>query len=170
MTESNSGEVKPRHTFVDFVGKFPPVSMPVTLGEEDHHLFSNENEPLPESMIEQFILPFETREADEFTEYIPCFAIDCEEEFIALVWWKAGLLNYEYFLTTYTEKGERIDQKVIGFTRVNGNKVRRAVATIDAELGIQILEGTSENEVYDASSSNTVLMEIMPNGMIVSGL
>jgi hypothetical protein len=170
MTESNPGVTMPRHTFVDFVGKFPPVTMPVTLSYDDHHTFSTENEPLPETMIEQFILPFDNKPADEFTEFVPCFAIDCEEKFVALVWWRAGLLIYEYFLATYSEKGEIIDQKVIAFTRVNGNKVRRAVATIDSDLGIQIIEGTSENDIYDAGSSKTVLMEVMPNGMIVSGL
>ncbi len=170
MTESNSGEIFPLHTFIDFVSKFPPVSMPVTLTEDEHLLFSKENDPLLESMVAQFIAPFEIKPVDEFTEYVPCFAIDSNEKFISLVWWKASLLSYEYFLATFSEKGDRIDQKVIAFTLVKGNNVRRAVATIDEELGIQVIEGTSENEVYDADSSRTVLMEVMPNGMIVSGL
>lgn len=170
MIVPNPGDILPLHTFVEFVGKFPLVTMPVTLTEDEHLLFSKENDPLPESMVAQFIAPFEINPIDEFTEYVPCFAIDCNEDFVALVWWKAGLLTYEYYLATFSEKGDRIDRKVIAFTIVNGNKVRRAVATIDEDLGIQVIEGTSENEIYDAESSRTVLMEVMPNGMIVSGL
>jgi hypothetical protein len=158
-----------KYEFVEFVEKFPPLTMPVTLGEETHHTFSTENNPLPESMIEQFIAPLEKEPADEYTEYVPCFAIDCDEKYIALVWWKAGLMLYQYVLATFTEKGEPIDQKMIAFTRVDGTEVKRAVASIDEELAIHIAEGTSQNDVYDPASSMTRLMEIMPNGMIVNG-
>ena len=76
--------------------------MPVTLGEDTHHVFSTENEPLSDAMIAQFIHPTEPVVSDdEFTEYVPCFAIDDTEQFIALVWWKATLLNYEYGLATF---------------------------------------------------------------------
>ncbi len=155
--------------FVAFVEKFPPLAMPVILGEDTHHTFSTENSPLSENLIEQFIIPLEKEAVDEFTEYVPCFAIDCDEKYIALVWWKAGLLLYQYVLATYTEKGEAIDQKMIAFTLVNGNRVRRAVATIDQDLGIHIAEGVSQDELYDAASSLTRVMEILPNGVIVNG-
>ncbi|MCC7507085.1 MAG: hypothetical protein IT259_17390, partial [Saprospiraceae bacterium] len=67
-----------KYHFPDFVAKFPPVSMPVTLGEDTHHTFSTENEPLPADMVEQFILPTNDPGTpdDEFTEYVPCFSID----------------------------------------------------------------------------------------------
>lgn len=157
-----------RYTFPDFVAKFPPVTMPVTLGEDTHHTFGVENEPLSDAMIEQFILPTEPGAMlDEFTEYVPCFAIDDTEQFIALVWWKATLLNYEYFLATYTLKGELIDCRVIAKTTVEGEKVFRSVAHIDEEYEITIGEGVSEGGSYfDPTSSKTRFMEIMANGEI----
>ena len=143
--------------------------MPVTLGEETHHAFSTENSPLPDGMIAQFITPLEKEAPDEFTEYVPCFAIDCNEKYIALVWWKAGLLLYQYILATFTEKGEAIDQKTIAFTLVDGQNVRRAVASIDEDLAIHIAEGTATNNIFDPEKSLTRLMEILPNGVIVNG-
>ncbi len=161
-----------RYTFADFVAKFPPVTMPVTLGEDTHHAFGTENEPLSDAMIAQYIHPVESKEIDdEFTEYIPCFAIDDTLRFIALVWWKAELLTYEYTLATFTERGELIDRKVIAQTRVKSGKILRAVATINEELEIIIAEGESagQNDEFDASNSRTYHMEIMENGEIARG-
>lgn len=158
-----------QHHFADFVAKFPPVPMPVTLGEETHHVFSTENEPLSDSMVMQFILPLDPEAADdEFTEYVPCFAIDNTERFIALVWWKATLLNYEYILATFTDKGELIDRRVIAYTRVNEGVVRRAVSTIDDEWVIFVAEGESKDGItFDPTSSRTFDMEILVDGTIV---
>lgn len=156
--------------FPDFIAKFPPVPMPITLGETDHHVFGTENEPLSDALIEQFIHPTETViPDDEFTEYVPCFGIDDTEQFIALVWWKAELMNYEYVLATFTPKGELIDKKVIAGTRVEDGKVYRAVATINEEYEIGIAEGVSAdgNMLFDASSSTTRFLEIMVTGEIV---
>jgi hypothetical protein len=162
-------ETKALYEFIDFVEKFPALSMPVTLGEDTHHTFSTENSPLSDGLIEQFIAPLEPEAADEFTEYIPCFAIDCNEPFVALVWWKAELLRYQYILATFTEKGQPIDQKIIAYTLVNGQSIRRAVASIDEELSIHIIEGVSQDDVYDATSSMTRNLEVLPNGTIVKG-
>ncbi|MEZ4964937.1 MAG: hypothetical protein R2791_06820 [Saprospiraceae bacterium] len=159
-----------KHIFPDFVSRFPPVGMPVTLGEDTHHIFSTENKPLSESLISQFIQPTEETVTDEeFTEYIPCFAIDDTEHFIALVWWKAELMNYEYVLATFTLKGELIDRQVIAFTRVEDGKVHRAVVTINEEYELIVVEGTStgEDDFYDPSSARTRHLEIMATGEIV---
>lgn len=158
-----------RFIFPDFVAKFPPVTMPVTLGEDTHHAFGTENEPIPDAMIEQFILPTDPgTQLDEFTEYIPCFAIDDTDQFIALVWWKATLLNYEYSLATFTLKGELIDRKVIAKTTVEGDKVFRSVAHINEEYEITIGEGLSDDGItfFDPTSSKTRFMEILVNGEI----
>lgn len=141
--------------------------MPVTLGEDTHHTFSNENEPLSDGLIGQFILPLESEPADEFTEYVPCFAIDCDEPYIALVWWKAQLLNYEYWLATFTEKGQLIDRRAVAYTKVVAGKIRRAVATIDEELAIVVAKGEAEEQdEFSASDSEFTQIEIRPDGSI----
>lgn len=158
-------------TFPDFVGKFPPLPPPLTLGEDTHHVFGAENEPIPLDMAEQFIAPTDPAAApdDEFTEYVPCFAIDNTDGFVALVWWKAGLLNYEYVLATFSPKGELIDRRVIAFTRVKEGKVQRAVATIDEDWVIFIAEGQASgpDDLFDPTTSRTYDVEIMSNGEIV---
>jgi hypothetical protein len=157
-------------TFPDFVAKFPPVSMPVTLGEDTHHAFSTENDPLTEAMIEAFISPIDGAALeDEFTEYVPCFAINDTEHFIALVWWKAELLNYSYTLATFKLNGELIDHQVIAQTKVGKGRVHRAVATITEDHEIMVAEGSSldGNQVFDPTTSKMRNFEILNNGQIV---
>ncbi|GAB4488570.1 MAG: hypothetical protein OHK0019_05130 [Saprospiraceae bacterium] len=158
-------------TFANFVAKFPPVSMPVTLGEDTHHTFSTENEPLSDEMIVQFIHPTEkVVEEDPYTEYVPCFAIDNTEGFIALVWWKAELMNYEYVLATFNLKGELLDSQVIAQTRVVDGKIYRAVANISSDLEIVIAEGfsTENGEHFDPGTSQMRELEILQSGEIVA--
>ncbi|MEZ4924795.1 MAG: hypothetical protein R3A50_00860 [Saprospiraceae bacterium] len=158
--------------FPDFIAKFPPVDMPVTLGEDTHHIFSKENDPLSDALISQFIHPLETYVPDEeMTEYVPCFGIADTEKFIALVWWKAELMNYEYHLATFTLKGDLISHRVIAGTRVKEETVYRSVATINEEYEIAILEGESldGDKMFDPTSSKTRFMEILVNGEIVDG-
>lgn len=157
-----------KYSFADFVGKFPPVHMPVTLGEDTHHVFSTENEPLPDAMIVQFIHPTESAPGDDpYTEYVPCFAIDDTDHFIALVWWKAELMNYEYVLATFTDKGALIDRRVIAFTRLQGGNVQRAVATINEDWEVFIAEGESAGgHSFDPTASRTYDLEIMADGTI----
>jgi hypothetical protein len=158
-------------TFANFVAKFPPVAMPVTLGEDTHHAFGTENEPLTDELIVQFIHPTEGGGQDDpYTEYVPCFAIDNTEQFIALVWWKAELMNYEYVLATFTAKGELIDSQVIAQTKVEEGKIYHAVATISSDLEIVIAEGLSaDDDSFDPASSRTRELEVLANGEIVAG-
>ncbi len=158
--------------FPDFVAKFPPVAMPVTLGEDTHHTFSTENEPLSDEMIAQFIHPTEkVVQDDPYTEYVPCFAIDNTAEFIALVWWKAELMNYEYVLATFNLKGELIGSQVIAQTKVEDGNIYRAVATITGEHEIIIAEGLSagSDDSFDPSTSRMRELEISESGEIVTG-
>ncbi len=158
--------------FHDFLAKFPPVPMPVTLGEDTHHTFGTENDPLSDELISQFIHPTESVAADdEFTEYLPCFSIDGTDQFIGLVWWKAELLNYEYVLATFNEKGELIGRSVIAGTTIKDGVVTRAVAIINEEWEITVGEGTSPDgdQVFDPTTSKTRHLEILINGQIVEG-
>ncbi|MCS6929356.1 MAG: hypothetical protein NZM43_07685 [Saprospiraceae bacterium] len=157
--------------FSEFVERFPSVPMPVVLGEDTHHVFSQENKPLPEMLTARFILPYEETppEGKDLVEYVPCFAIANTERFVALVWWKAALLSYEYVLATYTPKGELIDRRTIAYTRVEGDKVRRAVSTIDEDWNIFIAEGeaSSDDDSFDPTTSRMRELELTSEGRIV---
>lgn len=158
-----------KFTFSEFVAKFPALAMPVTLGEDTHHAFSAENEPLSEEMAAQFIEPLLSEPFDEFTEVVPCFAIENTMGFVALVWWKAGLLEYEYTLATFMEQGLLIDKATVAFTRVKDGRIFRSVATIDPDHMIFMALGdtsTSETDV-DPRNSRMETLEIMGDGKIV---
>lgn len=159
-----------RFSFAEFAVKFPLVTPSITLGEDTHHSFSVENGPFSAGMVEQFIVPTNgTQIDDEYTEYLPCLSLDGVEDCIALIWWRAGLLEYEYVLATFNPKGELIDRRVIAFTRVLDGQVQRAVAVIDEDLGILVAEGaaSASNDQFDPTASRTQALEIMPGGRIV---
>ena len=138
-----------------FLEKFPKIELPVTLSEESHHGFSKENDPLPAEMILEYITHYEASEPDEFTEYIACFQLPLEKKtYSAVIYWKAGLLNYDYVLATYDKKiGSMIDKRAIAGTRVVGNNIKLAVAIIKEDMSIHIAEGVEEGADYDADSA-----------------
>lgn len=155
--------------FPKFLEKFPPVEMPITLGEDDHHTFSTENEPLSEALVEQFIFPFEKTPADEFTEYVPCFSIAGTEKFHALIYWKASLLTYEYILATFLPDGRAINRRVIAKTLVREDKIHRSVATIDEDLIILVAQSAANaaDDSFDPEATRTFNFEILANGEII---
>lgn len=159
----------PQPRLSDFLKAFPELSMPVVLGEDTHHAFSKNNKPIPNHLVAHFLAPLQPEDADEFTEYIPCFKIAGTENFEAIVYWKAELLNYQYILLTFTNKGELIDQKVIAGTTVEHNTLTTSVANIDEDLIITVVSGQSATEEgYDGNTSRSISLEILPNGAIIS--
>ena len=160
----------PKINFNHFLEKFPEVDLPITLGEETHHVFSNQNDPLPVAMIEQFILPIEEEPADDYTEFVPCMKIANTGDFYAIIYWRAGLLNYQYRLATFTKKGEYIDKRIIAGTFSDGEALTTSVATIDEEWAIFVASGRSGDSLlaYDAASSTAYQLELLPDGKIIN--
>ncbi len=155
--------------FEHFIEKFPEIDLPITLGENTHHQFSGQNPPLPALMIERFVLPLE-KDVDELTEFVACFRIKETSNFHAIVYWRAGLMNYIYTLATFTQKGLLIDKRVIAGTFSNGQLLTQSVATIDEDWLIVIASGQSDSSAaeYDASTSTTYQLELLPDGKIVN--
>lgn len=158
-------------TFFDhFLSFFPEIELPVTLADESHHHFSAHNEPIPQELIGQFLIPYEEDHDDEHTEYIACLRIPQTYQFHAIVYWKAGLLSYQYFLATFTEQGELIQKRAIAGTYAGDEKMTQSVATIDDDWIIYVVSGQLEaNESnYQASSSTAYKMELLPEGQIIN--
>lgn len=157
-------------SFKHFLEKFPKIKLPVTLSDDSHHDFSKHNPPLPVQMIEQFLIPLEQGEVDEFTEYIPCFRLPKTEKFHAIVYWKAALLNYEYILLTFDKKGVVLDKQIIAGTKTKDNALIRSVATIDEDWIIYMAGGvapTNDETNYDAASTHTINLELLADGKII---
>jgi hypothetical protein len=90
--------------FTNYLGRFPEIELPVTLRDDSNHDFEA-NPPLPDEMIDQYITRYEAVEMDDFTEYMACFQLPKSEKFQALVYWKAGLMNYDFVVATYGKDG-----------------------------------------------------------------
>ncbi len=154
--------------FPIFLDYFPEIQLPITLREDTYQELSAEIPPLPIAMIEHYIMA-EDEEDDGMTEYIPCFRLPDNDNFVALVYWKAGLLAYEYILKTYTKDGTGvIDSRVIGGTIVNGTQIIQSLAMIAADQSVYIATGAmGEDEMdFDVSANKTNTLEINIDGTI----
>ncbi|TAK39319.1 MAG: hypothetical protein EPO28_10840 [Saprospiraceae bacterium] len=157
-----------RTSFDQFLKIFPEAALPVVIGEDAEHEFSISNPPIPALMIEDHILPLE-EDADELTEFIACFRIGGLKDFQATVYWKAGVMNYQYVLCTWGKGGKLIDRHVIGGTFSDGNAITRSFARIDEDHTIYIVSGQADKSGrrYEAARSTTVELELLPDGKIV---
>jgi hypothetical protein len=124
---------------------------------------------LPIELLEEWILSND-EQVDEFTEYVPCLQLPEQEDFVAIVYWKAGLLNYEYVLVTYTKKGKLITRQTIAGMKTNNDSILQRLAFIDEELIVTIAEGTLEDlddSTYNPEATKSYHMEILPSGDII---
>ncbi len=162
-------EKRNRISFTHFLEAFPEIELPIILSEDSISAFNTHNKPMPQLMIDQYIMPYERDIDIEITEFVPCFSIPETHEFRAVVYWKASLMSYEYILMTFTKKGQFIAKKVIAGSTFRNNKMVRSVATIDPDWMIYVAGGVHENDQeYDASNTKTVEMELLPDGNILS--
>ena len=151
-----------------FLSFFPEIELPVTLNDESLEVFSRENKVLPLQAIEEYIEIWEGKTGDGMTEYIPCFSLPSQEEFIGIVYWKGSIDKYEFILVTLDMKGKLITRKSLASTVLTSAIIKRSVAMIDAELIIHIMAGVSQDsQNYDPSSSRAFHMEILPSGEIL---
>lgn len=150
---------------------FPEVELPITFSEDLVNTADSVNKVLPAKVIEQFIVPWENSEIDEFTEFVPVLKLKGPEEFHALVYWKGGLMQYEYILVTLDKSGELIARRPIASTLSDGKTVKKSVAQIDEDLIIHIMAGANlANEEYDPNNSQAFNMEILFTGDIIFSL
>ena len=159
----------PELTFTDFTEAFPEVDLPITLTEDAQAVFSKENTPLSKLMIEQFIVPLDDA-IDEFTEYVPCFRIPKTHQFHALVYWKGGLMNYQFFLVTFDKKGNLIQKQAIAGTQVKADSLLRTIATIEEDWTIASVVGVAsanDDLAYDPATTLDSTLEILPDGKII---
>lgn len=158
-------------SFNGFLKKFPEVPLPVTLGENTHMAFSRENDPISDVEIAEYIAPYDTAGIDEFTEFIACFRIPDLKEIQAVVYWRAGLMDYRYILASYNKKGELIEQRVIAGLYSDGESLTQSVATIDGDWVIHVGSGQSDAKtgLFDPEKNTTFNLELMPDGTIENG-
>ncbi|HRD07136.1 MAG TPA: hypothetical protein PK037_06205 [Saprospiraceae bacterium] len=155
-------------SFDALLGYFPEITLPVTLTDESVDIINASNDPLPVGLTTEFIQTWEGgEEADEFTEYMPCFRFKPHKDITAMVYWKASLMRYEFIMVTLNDKHEVISKKTICGTLVEGDLIKKSVARIDEEFIIHIAAGAHHaDSEFSAQHSQPFAMEIMANGEI----
>jgi hypothetical protein len=158
--------------FQNYLEKFPIIDLPITLSDDLHMTFSQENDPFNALMIEQYISEVEGEMPDDFTEFIPCFKIPETHDFHAIVYWKASLMNYQYVMACYDKAGNLLDKRILGGTYSDGKIVTKSVVTIDPDWMIYVVTGQVEgsDKIYDATGSTAFDLELLPDGRIVNSL
>ncbi|MDF1695479.1 MAG: hypothetical protein P1U56_06590 [Saprospiraceae bacterium] len=151
---------------------FPEVELPIEITEDLVMTAESVNKVFPKVIVEEYIAIWEGGEDfDEFTEFVPILQIKEAEEFHALVYWKGGLMKYEYILVTLDKLGEFITRKPIASTLSDGKTVKKSVAKIDEDMIIHIMAGENEvNGKYDPSRSQAFNMEILFSGDVIFSL
>ena len=161
---------KLNHTLKKFLSFFPQVDLPITLGIDTHHIFSEKNKPLSESVIKEVLLPLFPEHTD-IDEYVPCFSIPPTDQYYAVVYWRAGLLQYEYYLLTFDREGNLITNRSIAGQKSNNQDILNRVATLEKDRTILIVQGTEQpSQQYDAGSSQKFHFEIQPDGSVIDSL
>jgi hypothetical protein len=149
---------------------FPETELPIIVSEDYLSDYETNADPFPQVFIDEVLLEWE-KDADEFTEFIPCFRLPKEEKFNTVVYWKGALLRYDFIMVTLDKNGELINKKSIASTIVNDNVIIKSVASIEPDLIINIIAGqTLDGEEYDASMSKAFAMEVLPTGEIIFAL
>jgi hypothetical protein len=150
---------------------FPEIELPVTLTDDSLTHINATNDLMPEALLQEVFVKYEEDISSEFMEIMPCFRIKMlDEKVAAIVYWKGDLLKYEFILLTVNTSGDIIDKRPICGTVIDGDIVKKSVATIDGEFGIHIMAGAYDSSVtstYDGNASQSFSMELLPTGEIV---
>lgn len=160
---------QPEISFNTLLDYFPKLELPVTLTEQSAKHFSLHNKPIPDALVHTFLLSEEEQE-NELIEVVPCFQFDNTGDFIALLFWKANIMNYEYILATFDKNGVAIDAKVVAGIVSNGDSIIRTVATIDPDWIIHVVVGEEFLTKEKASETKAFSMELVNNGEILFSL
>ena len=124
--------------------------------------------PLPGAMLDAFILPFEKDEIDPYTEYIPFGRVVGTKGYHALIYWKAGVMQYEFILATYTLEGEPLSHAIVGGIRYEDEGILHSVGVIHEDKSITIAEGMTTGDEDQKLSQDTQVyqMKILPTGIV----
>jgi len=154
--------------FAEFIEFFPLLRPPFSL-LPDLEQIPADPVPLPEVLLDAYILPFEGDEVDEYTEYIPYGKIEGTKDYHAMIYWKAGVLKYEFILATYGLDGQPTSHAIIGGIRYEEEGTIHSVAIVNEDLRITIAEGLAEEGTKEILPEETqsYFMAIKPTGQII---
>ncbi|MBK9108555.1 MAG: hypothetical protein IPM92_09360 [Saprospiraceae bacterium] len=156
------------NSFQDFVSYFPPAELPLTVQYNDLHSYAKTNDPLPDTFLADYLLPYLDFEVDEFTEFLPCFQIYGTEQNIQLVFWTGRLMHYAFYLITYEKSGRFVDLAEIAGFYSDRQEVFQRMAHLNEDSEVYIVEtnlSTNEKQIVTDQTKKWVL-NILPDGHI----
>lgn len=154
----------------EFLSFFPLVDLPIALSDDIIFEISKTNKILPVIALTTFVAKWE-KELDDETEIMACCQLAPQDDFYSLVYWKAGLMSYEFILVTIDKvEGNLIQKKVIAGVISNGSTIKQSTAKIEDDLSIQIMVGEKKvsDQHYDPSNSYSYHVEVLPDGQMMS--
>lgn len=156
--------------FEVFLDKFDKQQLPLQLTQDTYKQINDLNEPLADIIVSTFI----KREGkdEDLAEYVPVLRLPDTEEVIGIMFWRAGLMQYDYYLATYSQVGELLDQRLVASTKYDDKHITRSIIKIDEEGLVFVVTGDQslESKDYEAGSSKHSYFEVLPDGSIQESL
>jgi hypothetical protein len=148
---------------------FPQTDLPLLLSDDHISEIESTVQQLPQSFVEEFLMTWEGGFDDEMTEFIPVGSLPpLENQIFPIVYYKASLLKYEFILATFDKNGNLINRKSIASTIVEGENIKRSIASIETDYIIHIMAGqTKVRNDYEAHMSKSFSMEVLSDGQII---
>lgn len=152
--------------FTDFTDCFPKTKLPLDFGELSYRGFQENAHLLPDALIAEWIAPLEA-ELDEYTEILPVAKFS-KSDYVAVVYWKAGLLHNHYRLATFDKQGNPVENRVIAGSYVENDEVSTSAATITKEHIIYVVSGQEVlgDRLGQAATTSAVRLGIDDGGII----
>lgn len=154
--------------YLEFLSFFPKVSLPLTIQHSDHHHFNKSNDPLPDELLQVFIIPNLDFEIDEFTEFLPCLQFDTSHDMQHIVIWTARLMHYSFYLMNFNNSGMFIQTVEIAGFYTDKDQVLQKMAHADVEGNLFIVEGSIHQNQHEVNPGKTKKwhLEILPDGLM----
>ena len=155
--------------FTDFTDRFPKTKLPVEFGELSYQEFQEKAQLLPDALVAEYIAPLEP-ELDEYTEVLPAAKISAKG-YVALVYWKAGLLHNHYRLATFDKQGNPVDNRVIAGAYLEHDELTQSAATITPERVVYVVSGQQNiNDALGAAATSSAIRLGIDDGGVIEEL
>lgn len=154
-------------TFTAFTDRFPELEPPLVLGELSYRTFEERAPLLPDAAVAEYVAPLEAA-LDEFTEVLPV-ARWRHAGYVALVYWKAGLLHNHYRLATFDTAGNPVDNRVVAGQYLGADgEVATSAATVTAERVVYIVSARAgiTDALGDPVTSSAIRLGLDDGGVI----
>ena len=155
-------------SFTDFTDRFPKLDLPLELGEESYRAFEAGGRPLlSDELVAEYVAPLEPQPIDDYTEVLPVGKW-VARGYVAVVYWKAGLLHNHYRLATFDRHGNPVENRVIAGSYVDGDEVSHSAATITRERVVYVVSGQAAlgDELGRAGANTAVRLGVDDGGVI----